>query len=108
MKRYQVAPHKKNGIMIGLYESGINELITKNKKQALAHAKKLSKIYDLITFNCDTFKNGEAIKNEFGKYINGKVEVYEVIDYTPKKVKKCDFKMSDYFGDDVLNKINEL
>ena len=74
-------------------------LKTTNKKEAINYAKKLKETFNEVGFNIDTYKNGECIKNEFGKFINkDEINIYSVVDYTKKKKKKqLVYKISDFF-----------
>jgi len=102
MKKYNVQP---NGENVSVNVSLLNQLKTNSKSEAISYAKKLQKTFDVVTFNVDTYNGVICIKNEFGTYNKG-IKIYSVIDYKEKKQIKNNYKMSDYFGEDVLSKIN--
>lgn len=74
------------------------------KQKALKYAKELKKQCSLVSFNTDTYENGVCVKNEFGTYTT-KIIVNSFVDYKKTKKEKCNYKMSDYFGTDVLSKL---
>jgi len=104
MKKYQVSPQEKNNVTVSSFESTSKTLKTNDKSQALKYAKELKKEYSLVSFNVDHYENGNCIKNEFGVFTN-KVIVNSFVDYKKIKKEKCNYKMSDYFGEDVLKKL---
>lgn len=105
MKKYQVSPQEKNNITISSFESTSKKLNTNDKSEALKYAKELKKQYSLVSFNVDTYQNGVCIKNEFGTYTT-KIVFNSFVDYKKTKKEKCNYKISDYFGADVLSKLN--
>lgn len=86
--KYQVIASEKNKISISLMESKQTELKTTDKKEAINHAKNLLKKYNSVSFNFDTYKDNQCIKNDFGYYTNKGIEIYSTIDYTNKKQSK--------------------
>ena len=104
MKKYQVSPQEKNNITISSFESTSKTLKTNDKTKALKYAKELKKQYSLVSFNTDTYENRVCVKNEFGTYTT-KIIVNSFVDYKKTKKEKCNYKMSDYFGTDVLSKL---
>lgn len=104
MKKYQVSPQEKNNITISSFESKSKTLNTNDKTKALKYAKELKKQYSLVSFNVDTYENGVCVKNEFGTYTT-KIIINSFVNYKKTKKEKCNYKMSDYFGADVLNKL---
>ena len=104
MKKYQVSPQEKNNITISSFESTSKTLKTNDKTKALKYAKELKKEYSLVSFNVDTYENGVCVKNEFGTYTT-KIIINSFVNYKKTKKEKCNYKMSDYFGADVLKKL---
>ena len=104
MKKYQVSPQEKNNVTISSFETTSKTLKTNNKSEALKYAKDLKKQYSLISFNIDTYENGVCVKIEFGTYEN-KIIINSFVDYKKTKKQKCNYKTSDYFGEDVLSKL---
>ena len=51
-----------------------------------------------------SYENGVCVKNEFGTYTT-KIIINSFVNYKKTKKEKCNYKMSDYFGADVLNKL---
>lgn len=104
MKKYQVSPQEKKNVTISSFESTSKTLKTNDKLKALKYAKELKKEYSLVSFNIDTYENGVCVKNEFGTY-TAKMLINSFVDYKKIKKEKCNYKMSDYFGEDVLSKL---
>ena len=104
MKKYQVSPQEKNNITISSFESKSKTLNTNDKTKALKYDKELKKQYSLVSFNVDTYENGVCVKNEFGTYTT-KIIINSFVNYKKTKKEKCNYKMSDYFGTDVLSKL---
>ena len=105
MNKYSVYPIEEN---LSTFESQLNTLRTFDKKEALNYAKNLLNNYKEVSFNCDFYKNGECVKNEFGYYLaSGEIKVYSIIDYSIKKEKKpIKINHFDFWDEDVLSKIN--
>ena len=107
MKKYTISPEEKNGITLSIFEKQNNTIETTVKKQAINYAKKLSKTYNSVSFNSDTYIKNKCINNIFGIFQNNIITIYSTIDYKEKKNKKQTLKIdvSMFFGDDVILKI---